>query len=353
MEARKNALLIAALAALASAAGCSGQSPGFGEEGTGTDTDTDTDTDADGDSDSDGDGDSDTDSESACGEVEVEFEMETPTVMLLVDQSGSMTTAFGSSDRWETLRDSLLDAETGVIVQLEEVVRFSLQLYTSDGGFAGGDCPLLTGTDPALGAYDAIHDVFFANAPAGDTPTGESIDAAAAMLDADPHPDTKIIVLATDGEPDTCEVPNPQTEEAKAVSVAAAESAFDSGFKTYIISVGSDIGMDHLNDMAQAGQDDPAALPYQALDQEQLIAAFEDIIYGVRDCVLELNGEVQTGMVGECVVTVNEEELVYEEDWQLNSPSEIEILGEACEEIQHGLVTVDVWCPCEAYEGPE
>jgi hypothetical protein len=349
MAVRANHLLVAALAAPALIMGCTGHSPGFAWPDGGTDTDADGDTDGDVDTD----GDSDTDTDSACGEVEVEFAMETPTVVLLVDQSGSMTTAFGSSTRWETVRDSLLDPDTGVIIQLEDVVRFSLQLYTSNGGFAGGDCPLLTGTDPALGAYTAINDVFFANAPAGDTPTGQSIDAVAALLEADPAPDSKIIVLATDGEPDTCQVPNPQTAEAMAVSVTAAENAFDLGFKTYIISVGSEIGLDHLNDMAQAGQDSPDALPYQALDQEQLIAAFEDIVYGVRDCVLALNGEVQSAMVDQCVVTVNDDELTFGTEWQLNSPSEIEILGAACDTIQHGVVTVDVWCPCDAVVEPE
>jgi hypothetical protein len=274
--------------------------------------------------------------------------METPTVVLLIDQSGSMDTAFGSSDRWHTVRDALLDPDTGVIIQLQEVVRFSLQLYTSNGGYEGGECPILTGTDPALDAYNDIHDVFFANSPAGDTPTGESIDEVVVMLEADTHPDSKIIVLATDGEPDTCEIPNPQTQGAMDLSVASAEAAYDAGFETYIISVGSDIGFDHLNDMAQAGQGSVDALPYQANDPDELIAAFEEIVYGVRDCVLELEGEVQANMVDQCVVTVNDEDLDYEVDWQLNGPSEIEILGEWCDAIQHGVVTIDVWCPCDA-----
>ena len=342
MTSKKTVLLIAASAFVLAAVGCSG---GGAPDLSGFDSGTDSDTDSDSDSDSDG----DTDTETACGEVEVEFDMETPTVVLLIDQSGSMDTSFGSSDRWQTVRDALLDPDDGVIIQLQEVVRFSLQLYTSNGGYEGGDCPILTGTDPALDAYDDIHTVFHDNNPSGDTPTGESIDVVAAMLEADAHPDSKIIVLATDGEPDTCEVPNPQTEEAMAVSVAAAEAAYDLGFKTYIISVGSDIGMDHLNDMAQAGQGTVDAQPYQALDQEQLVTAFEEIVYGVRDCELELNGEVQSGMVDQCVVTINDEELTYNEDWQLNNPSEIEILGEWCDTIQHGVVTIDVWCPCDGF----
>ncbi|MBW2278466.1 MAG: VWA domain-containing protein, partial [Deltaproteobacteria bacterium] len=223
------------------------------------------------------------------------------------------------------------------------------QLYTSNGGYDGGDCPILTGTDPSLDAYDEIYTVFHDNGPSGDTPTGESIDEVAALLEADSHPDSKIIVLATDGEPDTCEVPNPQTQEAMDLSVASTEAAFSAGYKTYIISVGSDIGMDHLNDMAQAGQGTVDALPYQALDQEQLVTAFEEIVYGVRDCALELNGDVQTGMVDQCVVTINDEELTYQDDWQLNNPSEIEILDEWCDTIQHGVVTIDVWCPCDGF----
>jgi len=340
------------VAAIAMAAACGSNTPYLGPD-SGADLDVDGDSDVDSDNDSDGDSDGDTDTESSCGEISVEFEMQTPTVALLVDQSSSMTSNFGNGTRWNVLRSALLDETTGVVKQLEGSVRFGLQLYTSTGGSAGGPCPLLTGVPVALDNHAAIADVYYDADPVGDTPTGESIAAVAAMLAADPHPDAKIILLATDGEPDTCAVPNPQTGQDE--SVAAAEEAFEAGFKTYIVSVGSEVSLGHMQDMANAGvgadESDPAPY-YQALDQEALVAALEEIIYGVRDCVLELNGAVQEGMADQCEVLVGGNEVPYgdADGWQLNDPSTIELLGETCEEIQEGSVSIEVTCPCDAVE---
>ena len=315
------------------------------------DADADSDADSDADIDGDADSDGDTGSDSACGEVEIDFEMQTPTVVLLIDQSGSMSESFGDGDRWTVVRDSLLDADDGVVAALESVVRFGVELYTSHGGDGGGECPILTGVDPALDNYDAIHDVFFDSAPDGDTPTGESIAAVAAMLAAAADTDEQIIVLATDGEPDTCEVPNPQTGQAEAVD--GAEDAFALGFRTYIISVGDDISLEHMQAMANAGAgtDDSDPAPYyQALDQDALVAAFEEIVYGVRDCELELEGAVQEGMEEQCVVEVDGAEVPYDDPdgWTLEDPSTMLLLGATCEAIQTGDVTIDVECPCGA-----
>jgi hypothetical protein len=356
MEHRLGSLAGLLAAALALPAACGSDAPGLGP-GSGTDLDVDGDSDVDSDNDSDGDADGDsdgdTDTDSACGEISVEFEMQTPTVVLLVDQSGSMTSSFGNGTRWNVLRNALLDETTGVVKRLEGSVRFGLQLYTSNGGSAGGECPILTGAPAALDNHQAIRDVFYANSPAGDTPTGESIAAVASMLAADIWPDEKIILLATDGEPDTCAVPNPQTGQPE--SVAAAEAAFADGFKTYIVSVGSEVSLGHMQDMANAGVGADSSNPapyYQALDPDALVAALEEIIYGVRDCLLELNGEVQDGMAGECEVLVDGEAVPFEDPdgWQLNDPSTIELLGETCEAIQEGNVAIEVTCPCDAVE---
>ncbi|HMY15843.1 MAG TPA: hypothetical protein PKA58_05920, partial [Polyangium sp.] len=42
----------------------------------------------------------------ACADVVVKFEKQIPTVMLLIDQSGSMTAAFGNGNRWDVLYDT-------------------------------------------------------------------------------------------------------------------------------------------------------------------------------------------------------------------------------------------------------
>ncbi len=279
------------------------------------------------------------------------FDVQIPTVVLLIDQSGSMTAGFGSGTRWTTVRDALGDPQTGVVKALEDQVRFGLTLYTSYNGASGGTCPVLTEVSPALQNHGAIESVFAANQPEDETPTGESLAAVASALDADPSPDGKFIVLATDGEPDTCAVPNPQNGQAEAV--AAAEMAYGLGISTFVISVGTQVSEGHLQDMANAGQGvmsgDPDAVYYQATDQQELFDAFDQIINGVRNCKMSLQGSISAGLESECSVTIDGSPVPYDDPngWQMNDPSEIELVGQACDAIQSGVVEVDVSCPCD------
>ncbi|MCA9659859.1 MAG: VWA domain-containing protein, partial [Myxococcales bacterium] len=247
---------------------------------------------------------SDTD---VCADADVTFEPQIPTVMLLIDQSGSMTSGFGGTNRWDAVYDALLNAQDGIVLTLQEEVRFALGLYTSFNGNDGGECPVITEVPPDLSNYAAIEAVYAANQPEDETPTGESILAVMDTLLNDPAPGDKVIVLATDGEPDTCAEPNPQNGQG--VAVAAAETAFSEGIRTYVISVGNQVSDQHLQDMANAGagvmQGDPDAPFYKANDKDALVAAFQEIINGVRDCKLTLDGVVQEGFEDQCVVTVN------------------------------------------------
>ena len=57
---------------------------------------------------------------------------------------------------------------------------------------------------PKLDNYDDINQVFQESAPEGYTPTGESLSLVLDILSEDPSEYEKIVVLATDGEPNTC-----------------------------------------------------------------------------------------------------------------------------------------------------
>jgi hypothetical protein len=290
-----------------------------------------------------------------CPSTAVEFEPLLPTVVLLVDQSGSMTSSFAGVPRWNAVRDALTDPVTGVVANLEDDVRFGLSLYTSHNGFGNSgtnECPILTEVAPAVGNYTAIDDTFDGASPDSETPTGESIEAVTAALVADTDPNPKIIVLATDGEPDTCAQPNPQNGQDEAIE--AAEAAFAAGIQTFIISVGSDISESHLQDMANAGvgwmPGDEDAPFYVPSDQDALAAAFDEIINGVRSCVLTLSTPILPGHYDDGTVTINGAEIPFEDadGWQVNSATEIELLGAACDLIQEGDVEITVEFSCDA-----
>ena len=71
------------------------------------------------------------------------------------------------------------------------------------------------------------------------------------MLLADTEAQKRILVLATDGEPDTCEQPKPN--EGQQESIDAAAHAYANGIPVYVIGIGDDVGMEHLQDVANAG----------------------------------------------------------------------------------------------------
>jgi hypothetical protein len=291
----------------------------------------------------------------ACAAVSVEFESEVPNVLLLVDQSGSMADDLESGlPRWTAVRDALIDPTNGFVSRMQALVNFGLTLYTGPNGrgqvgvgMPADGCPFLTNVPIAANNFTAIQTAYLPvemdDDAVGETPTGESLAAVTpAMVALDPaqYPGRRVIVLATDGEPDTC-ANRDESADARRRSVDAARAAFEQDVTVYVISVGDDVGEDHLREVANAGQgfpnDDPTARFYRAVDAAQLEMAFLDIINGVRSCVFALEGEV-TGEPSRGMVTVDGTPVAYDDPngWRLNGPSEVEILGSTCETIKMG-----------------
>ena len=166
-----------------------------------------------------------------------------------------------------------------------------------------------------------------------------------------------MIVLATYGEPDTCAVPNPQNGQQDVINATSAAHAAD--IETYVISVGDEVGEAHLQDVANAGVGYPVggqdnAPYYQALDPESLVTHFQTIIDGVRSCTYTLDGEVTMESAPDGKVLLDNQELAYldPDGWRLNSSTELELLGTACETIKTGQHTLEVSFPCDVFIPP-
>lgn len=275
-----------------------------------------------------------------CAEVNASVQQVTPTVILLLDQSGSMSADLGSDSRWDAMVESLLNAETGLVGMNEDKINFGLSLFTSDGGFNGGTCPQLTEVGAASFNFNNIENILLNAGPEGDTPTGESLAAVAAALAADTTIEgDKIIILATDGEPDTCDQPNPQ--QGQGVAVAAAEAAFADGIETRVISVGDDVGASHLQDMANAGRGlvvggSENATYYQALDADALAGAFDDIIADAVSCTFTVEGSVDLAQACSGEVLLDGQALDCGNEWEMVDASTLQLLGEACDTLKDG-----------------
>jgi len=282
------------------------------------------------------------DGSNICADIIVEGVRVTPTVMLIVDQSGSMTEDFGGGTRWDVLKDSLL-ASTGLIQTLEDQVRFGVALYSArsnDMDLPDGECPLITQIDPALNNFGAIDGVYGPADPIQETPTGDAIDAILDQLLSvpDPDPDPTIFIVATDGEPDRCEQLNPQNGQAEAI--AAVERAYGAGIRTFMISVGEGtVSAAHLQDMANAGlgrgAGDPPADYWVAGDDAGLRGALEDIVGGVLSCDITLRGTIDLENACTGTVKLNDRELPCDDPngWRATDENHIELLGTACDEL--------------------
>ncbi len=291
-----------------------------------------------------------------CPDFEEVLLPQTPTFQLVIDRSGSMDEDFGGLSRWDATKETLTDPQTGVVSQLQSQIRFGVALYSNPMEADG--CPTIETLAPQLDAADEITTLLDANMPDGDTPTGESLTQITGDLLADDWPGEKIIVLTTDGEPDTCEEPQPETDEeiaqARGSAVDAVTNAFSEGIRTFVISVGSEVGEDHLQDLANAGQGvangDPDAEFYVANDTAALLAAFEAIVAGVRPCTFELSEPLVPEQVPDCELTVNDDAVPFDgpNGWTQTGDTEIELQGNACTGIQEGVVIIELNCGCEA-----
>jgi hypothetical protein len=213
---------------------------------------------------------------------------------------------------------------------------------------------MITQVGAALNNFNAIACVYRDADMIEDTPTGDSIDVIVNSLPAS-SPDAMnsptAIILATDGEPDTCEKLDPQ--EGQAEAIAAAERAFSMGIRTFIIAVGDEVSETHQQDMANAGLGrgpmDEQAQYWTAEDDESLRDALREIVGGQLTCEVRLNGRVESGNACDGRVLLNDEPLTCGDanGWELVDPQTIRVVGSACDTLKTDPnVVLDVSFPC-------
>jgi hypothetical protein len=290
-----------------------------------------------------------------CGKMTLEAVRKVPTVALLLDQSRSMSERFeGDLWRWHVLRDTLVGTD-GVVRLFEGKIRFGATLYQSATGLKSSRCPMLTHATAGF-AFDAttidIQKLFDDHIPGGDTPTAESMDAVTTQLAPLTTEGPKFIVLATDGEPDTCAVPNPQQGQAQAI--AATQLAFARGIPTMVIGITTDVSREHLQDMANAG----AGLPiggaekakfFSVDDRKGLKGAFDTFVKNATECAFKLSGRVLDSSQG-TVKIIGEEGFLTRassDGWQVLDEDTLVIYGAACEKLKNNRdAKLEVTFPC-------
>lgn len=299
-----------------------------------------------------------------CADVSLRANVATPNVMLIVDQSGSMNDSFGGSTRWTVLKDALL-SDTGLIAELQAQVRFGIALYTWDRVSV---CPGITpqALSFTLNGLQGIRDIYMPAVPVDNTPTGESVEAiltevAKLGVNGPDATDPTIFILATDGNPDTCALPD-QNEFGSANSLVATKrsidavkAAYQQNIRTFVIAVAgeADLAQSHVNDLANAGVGDPAgpgvesAPSYRVDDDKGLRDALRTIVTAQLSCDVVLEGKV-TGDPSLGTVLLDGAPIGYEDGngWSLLDESTIRLAGTSCDALKTGK-TLNATFPCD------
>jgi hypothetical protein len=325
-----------------------------------------------------------------CDSAVFSFRQSTPNVMLVVDRSGSMKTDFaGAGARWNVLRDALIDPANGFIAVLEKKVRFGITLFTASlelgpfgfpsgtggsGGTGGGSgaagkssagsgvslgdpgaCPWLVEVPIALDNLATISSVYEADDWQGATPTAEALSLVWPKLrdiDQTTMPGPNYIILATDGEPNGCADFMTDGRPGVLDAVSAAHLA---NITTYVISVGEDVGRDHLRQVANVGQgkpiDSPDDLFYVAGNTQELVDALNAIMVGLPPCDFDLGGTVDLDQAQHGDVVIDGTRIPYDDPdgWELVTDEHIKFNGKSCDLVRNGATRIQVDFPCGAF----
>jgi hypothetical protein len=276
-------------------------------------------------------------------------------VLILLDRSGTMDTAFGSGSRYQALAGLLSD----LVTTYEGHVRFGLMEMPSRTGCEGqaANCCVSPPTvNLAVGNAAAMSAAISAAAPVGgNTPTASALLAAKIYFDQlDDGIDNRAILLATDGVPN-CTLSGSLSDGASPTAPACLDALAEvqglvaSGVKLVVLSVGAEGTQSAavtgcLDVLAHAGG---AALSpgspgyYAAADPDQLRGAIEGMFgaVGRPSCLLPVPPDAKKGLIavyldGHAIPEVPSD---LGDGWCRNcsgNPAAIRITGAYCERIR-------------------
>jgi hypothetical protein len=296
-----------------------------------------------------------------CATASLTFNARQVDMLILLDRSGSMDTAFGSGTRYQAVASLLSDVADTYAMH----VQFGYQEMPGRQGcesqVLGGCCasPPLIGIAGNNG--QAVTAAITAAAPMdGNTPTAASLRAALTYYESlDDGVDNRFVLLATDGSP-SCTLAgalsNGETSSSTACTDALLEvsALVSQGVRVIVLGVGDGLAADAsgendcLNAMAHAGG--AAASPgnpgfYAVGDPQQLQLAIEQIFGGVMrpSCLLRLHSSVEESNL---LVYLDGQQIPHAltgDGWHLDrslNPPGVLITGGYCDMIEHFQISL-------------
>ena len=230
-----------------------------------------------------------------------------PDLLIVLDRSGSMNqNAAGMACNMAgcTKWDQMTAAINQVVASTQASINWGLMMFGSGTSNQGNQACAVRATanvPPAIMTAGAIAAAIVAGSPpVTSTPTRAAELSAAAYLRTLTDTNPKIILLATDGQPN-CAAMGGNGAVDDPAAIAAVGTVLGMGIPTYVIGVGNTGADATLNSMAMAGgHPQPGSPQYYPVANTADLAAALTMIQGMVNlpCKFGLNGMVtDPGMV--------------------------------------------------------
>jgi hypothetical protein len=305
-----------------------------------------------------------------CGSQTSSTSKEPVDVLLVLDRSGSMSESIAEdcccarscasstgksvckdtascTERWPALTSAVNTAIAGT-----PEINWGLKLFSSSQG--GNSCTVNTGVEvsigPAATSASAIQNQIAGISPSGATPTAKAITTATAYLKTVKDQNNKVILLATDGEPN-CKTTSDSTSSDADGTEAAITAAMTAGFKVYVIGIGPAANIPNLDRFAAAGGTEKY---YPATSANELATALASISKAVSSCTFTFTPP--TGSDASNLAVYVDGKLVEKDPtngWSIGATSQtVQLNGSTCELVKSKAAAVQVYFGCAGSPPP-
>lgn len=311
----------------------------------------------------------------SCASGLVNAERVPPKVVLVLDGSCSMSTDYptngaqsatqctrNAQGRWNALRNALIGPQ-GVVPKLDKVVAFGLVVYGTEPS-----CPI-----PGEPVSSQLNNLARIQAglpeiqPGMYTPTGPALDWVYDNMITQQAPSERgaaqIVILATDGEPNSCGGIGIGLGLGRGGAVTNYRPSLDAvkkgtmkGATTYVISLADATGPfhDHLQELANLGNPAAAqgAMLYEPASPDQLEQTLATLVTAAVSCEIELNGSILLDQA--CSGTVSLDGVALEcndaNGWTPIDDRNIRLQGAACDSLRlHADAVIEANFACSGF----
>jgi len=245
--------------------------------------------------------------------------------------------------RWKSLTAGL-----NTTLSSTPAIRWGLKLYSTPGGSSCNVSPNTVEVQVGDGSASAIQSQITNASPANNTPTAAAIIAATNYLKGVADNSNRVILLATDGEPN-CKGGSGSTTDVPGTE-AAIKAAADAGFPVYVIGIGPSVG--NLNNFAEQGG---TGTYFPATSDKELSDALLAISKVVATCNFTLSAHPGADMNN--VAVYLDKNLIQKDDangWSFGTnQTSIVLNGSVCDKVMSGEASsVEVIFGCPGYNPP-